>query len=118
MNDDLSYQSLIETVPTMMDALERCYLMKGLKPKAAAYLLDIDYCHFQRMFSHTGNRHFPPELIEKLMRVSGNMFPLDWLERRMGRCAYPLEFMQILAEIRKSLQVDGRVVQFALRDRG
>jgi hypothetical protein len=114
-SSDLSYQGLIETVPNLTEALERCYLLGGMRPKEAAYRVGIDYSHFQRMFNPSDGRHFPPDLIEKLMRESGNTFPLDWLERRFGRCAYPLEFMKILDEIRRSLTEEGRLVRFALK---
>jgi hypothetical protein len=113
--DDVSYQNLLQTVRTATEALERTYLLGGLRPKEAAFRLEIDYAHFVRMFNVNDPRHFPPEQIEQLMRVAGNTFFLDWLERKMGRIAYPLEFMALLNEIRRSLVADGKPVNFALK---
>lgn len=110
----VSYRELLESVPTMTEALERCWRMGGMAVKEAAWSVGVDYCHFQRMFRAEGGRHFPPDLIVALMERAGNQFPLDWLAHRMGQACYPLEVMDILEGIRESLRGEGRVVRFAV----
>lgn len=111
----VSYQQLIEGIPTMTEAIERGLLLGGLTPKEAAFLLQIDYGHFVRMMRPHDNRHFPPDLIARAMEIAGNDLPLDWLAWRRGRATYPLEFMTILSGIKDALTADGRDVRFALR---
>lgn len=114
----VGYQELLESVPTMTAAIERCYLLAGKSAKEAAWEMGIDYCHFRRMMRATDSRHFPPDLIELLMKKMGNQFPLDWLAHRMGLVCYPLEFIRILDGIRDALRVEGRTVNFSAGDIG
>jgi hypothetical protein len=113
---DMQYRKLLAEVPTKTEALKRCCLLGGMEPEEMAYRLKINYSHFQRMMNPHDARYLPTELEEKLMREAGNLFPLDWMERRFGRCAYPLEFMAIIDEIRRSLSDEGRAVRFALKN--
>lgn len=115
MKDDLSYQSLIKTVPTFTESLERCYLLGGLRAQEAAFKLNIKYSQFQRMMNPNDSSHFNPDLIEQHMRNCGNLFPLDYLENRMGRQAFPLDQIQIFSEIARALREDGKTVNFALK---
>lgn len=113
MKVDIPYQELLDSVPTMTEAIRRCFLLAGKSDKEAAWEVGIDYCYFQRMLRASDARHFPPDKIELLMKKMGNTFPLDWLAYRMGRVSYPLEFMQILAGIKEALRSDGRDAKFA-----
>lgn len=111
---DLLYQSLLQSVPTLTEAIERGFGLGGLKPKEAAFKLGIDYSAYVRMFNANDPRHFPPDLIDRSMVISNNLFALDWQEHKRGRVAYPLNYMEILDEIRKA--VSGQEARFALRD--
>lgn len=112
--EQLTYQQMLEGVPDMTAAIERCYRLGGLSPSEAAFAVGVDYCHFVRMFRESGGRHFPPDLIEPLMKAAGNKFPLHWLAYRMGEATYPLEFMSILSGIKESLSQEGKPVRFVL----
>jgi hypothetical protein len=51
--------------------------LSGLCPKEVAFCLEIDQAHFSRMIGRAeDNRHFPPDLLGKLMDVCGNEVPL------------------------------------------
>lgn len=108
-----TYAQLLDSVPTMTEALRRCFLLAGKCDKEAAYAVGIEYCHFQRMMRPTDARNFPPDKIELLMKKMGNQFPLDWLAHRMGLVCYPLDFVRILNGIRDALRAEGRPVAFA-----
>lgn len=113
MLEQAAYRDLLESVPDMTAALERCYRMGGLSAQEAAYAIGVDYAHFVRMFRESGGRHFPPDLIEPLMKAAGNKFPLHWLAYRMGEATYPLGFMSILNGIKESLAGAGASVKFS-----
>ena len=101
-----TYEDLLDSVPTMTEAIRRCFLLAGKCDKEAAFAVGVDYCHFQRMLRSTDARHFQPDKIELLMNKMGNRFPLDWLAHRMGLVCYPLEVVQILEGIRDVLRGD------------
>ena len=109
----VGYQELLDSVKTMTEAIERCYLLAGKSAKEAAWEVGIDYCHFKRMTNGTDTRHFPPDKIELLMKKMGNQFPLDWLAHRLGLVCYPLGFMVILDGIKDALRSEGRPVNFS-----
>lgn len=110
--EQITYRQMLETVPNMTAALDRCFRLAGMSPSEAAYAVGVDYCHFSRMFRESGGRHFPPDLIEVLMHKCGNKFPLHWLAYRMGEATYPLEFMSILNGIKESLSEAGLPIRF------
>lgn len=101
-----------EEISKLTTALERTYLLGGLCDKAAADLCDIKYCHFQRMMNPGDSRNFPPDSIETLLRVSHNLFALEWLAWRFGMALYPLELMEVLKDIRGALAGDHKAVRF------
>ena len=71
-------------ITTMTGALDCCWKGSGMPAKVMADRLGIEYRHFMRMFNVDDSRHFPPDLIEMIMRESRNTLPLEWLAARMG----------------------------------
>ncbi len=121
MNNDgksPSYQSFLETVPTLTDALKRTYLLGGFEAKEMAHMMGHRYADFNRYFNPNDARYLPTDDHLKLMVKSRNHFALDWQARQLGLCLYPLETMNILDEIRRALSSEGRTVRFALRQEG
>lgn len=108
------------------EALELTWLASGLKPKALAPRLilapqfpnGVDEGHFTRMFREHDSRHFPPELIEVLMRESRSVLFLEWLAWRMGYALHEQSLGSVLVAIRDALLEDGRVPRFTITDNG
>lgn len=77
-------------------ALRLCIETSGIPLKEAAFAVGIQENHLSRMISPDGDRHFPPELIPKLMDVAGNEIPLRWLAQSRNYGLYRLKSAQDL----------------------
>lgn len=78
-------------------AIRLCVESSGLAPKDVAFQLNIDKGHFSRMIGTEDDpRHFPPELLLKLMDICANEIPLRWLAFKRN---YRLERLQSAVEL-------------------
>ncbi len=94
--------------------LDQCWKASGLPAKVVADRLGIDYSHFMRMMNPYDSRAFPPDLIGELMRVCGNVLPLEWLAGQMGYALHEKSLGDVLVEIRDAMVKEGKPVKFAI----
>lgn len=83
--DDVS-DDIILRCKDLRAAIRLCVEASGLHLKEIAFALGPQENHLSRMMSSDGDRHLPPELIDKLMDICGNEIPLRWqaLKRNYG----------------------------------
>jgi hypothetical protein len=105
-------------ITTMTGALDCCWKGSGMPAKVMADRLGIEYRHFMRMFNVDDSRHFPPDLIEMIMRESRNTLPLEWLAARMGYRIHEQSLGDVLVAIRNALQLTGQSPRFAIHANG
>lgn len=108
----------LTSITTLTGALDCCWKGSGLPAKVMADRLEIEYRHFMRMFNVDDSRHFPPDLIEKIMRESKNTLPLEWLAWRMGYRIHEQSLGDVLRAIRDLLQPHGQAPRFAICENG
>lgn len=71
---------------SMKAAIKLCVEVSGLCVKEIAFQLDREEKWVSRVLADNpdDNRHFPPDLLGKLMDVCGNEIPLRWLALSRG----------------------------------
>ncbi len=107
-------QTVLEEIETLTEALERCRLLAGLSPKQVAAELGIGLSHFSRMMNVNDALNFPPDRMIPLMRLCGNVLPLEWLAYRMGYALHEKGLNEVLRAISSALCVEGRQPVFHL----
>ena len=93
-SSDFSFRPSREEIPddvlarcdSLKSALKMCIGISGMQVKEVAFNLGLDDKHLTRMLSENPNdqRHFPPDLIDKLQDCCGNEIPLRWQALRRG----------------------------------
>lgn len=115
----------LRSIRSATEALELTWKGSGLDPKEVAGRLvspefpgGVGYDHFVRMFRQHDRRHFPPELIEVLMRECDSVLFLEWLAWRMGYALHERSLSSVLVAIRDALLADGRAPRFTINESG
>lgn len=85
-------QQLLDLCNSPLDALMLCIQLSRMSHEAVCDQLGIDKGHFSRMLS--GRANFSIRKLNTLMRVCGNLAPLQWMARRMGFRLVPLAEQQ------------------------
>jgi hypothetical protein len=94
---------------SLKHALRMCIGTSEIPLKQVAFDLEIDEKHLSRMLSDNpdDNRHFPPDKINDLMKVCGNLIPLRYLAYSHGfgivrlKSEVELENERLKEELRK-----------------
>ena len=73
---------VLNSCESLLDAIHICIQVGRLPHYAVAQRLGIDKGHFARMM--TGQAHFPTNKIGQLMRICGNLAPLQFMAKEMG----------------------------------
>lgn len=85
--------------------------------KVMADRLGVELRHLNRMLNGDDSRHFPPDLIERVMVECKSLLPLEWLAWRMGYAIHELSLGDVLVAIRDAL-LEGRAPRFAICENG
>lgn len=94
--EDVS-DSVVSRCKDFRAAIRLCIESSGLAPKDVAFQLNIDKGHLSRMIGQEDDpRHFPPELLIKLMDVCENEVPLRWLALKRNYGLHRLKSAQDL----------------------
>lgn len=109
---------VIERLDCFSAAIKLSVSVSGLQDKLIAAELEIPPANWSGMKS--GQRHFPPDKLTRLMQITGNQIPLIWLARQCGydlvRQESPLEqenrqLKDALAERERELEITLRTAQ-------
>lgn len=73
---------LVRQCDTLLDAIHLCIHLSKFKNYVLCDKLGIDRGHWTRMMQ--GQAHFPPNKLNELMKLAGNLAPLQWLSASMG----------------------------------
>lgn len=102
----------IGSIETMTQALARCVEASEYEPKQVAAMLDIEVGHLGRALRENDSRNLPQDKIVELMRVCGNVIPLEWLAAQMGYALHEESLRSILEAIRDAMTKDGKDVKY------
>lgn len=75
-------EELVARCESMLDAIHLCIHLSRFPHDHICRSLGIDNGHWTRMMQ--GRAHFPPNRIQPLMELSGNLAPLQYLMARNG----------------------------------
>lgn len=83
--DEIS-DDVVARCPSMKAAIKLCVEVSGLCVKEVAFHLDRDEKWVSRVLADNpeDTRHFPPDLLGKLMDICGNEIPMRWLALHRG----------------------------------
>jgi len=109
----------LEGIGSMTEAISLTVKGSGLAPKEVADRLGIEVRHLNRMLNRWDSRHFPPDMLVRLMEECRSLLPLEWLAWKMGYCLHERSLGDILAAIRDAMVTVGATApRFAICDNG
>jgi hypothetical protein len=86
--------SVIANCKDFKGAIRLCIESSGLERKEVGFALNLQDAHLSRMLSDVSGsdeRHFPVNLLQKLMTACANDVPLRWLAMQRGFGLYRLK---------------------------
>ena len=108
----------LRQIETLEGALRLCIDASGITPEQVAEKMGIKYSYFSRMLRDTDSRNFPPNRIDELMTICGNVIPLEWQAVRKGFYLHESSMHEVLVSIRDAMLKRGGGLKFSISDRG
>lgn len=94
-------ESLVAHAGDLLVAVQMCVQLSGLSNETICDALAIDPGHWTRMMQ--GRASLPLRKLPDLMRLCGNLAPLQWLNRSMGFDMYEDAKSKRRAELQEEL---------------
>jgi len=111
--------SVIANCKDFKSAIRLCIESSGLERKEVAFALGLQDPHLSRMLADASGdeRHFPVNLVQKLMDTCANEVPLRWLALKRGFGLYRLKTELELEneKLRKTLEEQNREVAIMMK---
>jgi len=103
--------SVIAKCKDFKSAIRLCIEASGLERKEVGFALSLQDAHLSRMLADVNGseeRHFPVNLLQKLMAACGNDVPLRWLALQRGFGLYRLKTELELENERLRQELDNK----------
>lgn len=93
---------------SLTGAIDYCIEVSPYERQEVAFRMKIDSGHLNRMLNPNDNMNFPPDRIDELMEICGNLIPLRFqaLKRRHG-----------IHRLRSSVEEENEVLRAMLREK-